>query len=166
MLLETMEDLLLNQLRDLYSVETQIEVALPIIVEQTTSPALREALTIHFEETETQITRLQEVFRTLGVSARGPRCLGIAGLLQEAEDTMRRGTRGYLLDAVVIACLRRVEHYQMAAYATGVAYARQLGQRRIAELLAETLEEERRGDETLAAIAEAEVLEQGIQVAA
>src|SRR5262249_7092925 len=84
MLLETMEDLLLDQLRDLYSVETQIEVALPIVVEQTTSAVLRELLTEHFEETEGQIVRLQEIFGALGVSARGPRCLGIAALLQEA----------------------------------------------------------------------------------
>src|SRR5262245_53688695 len=88
MLLETMEDLLLDQLRDLYSIETQVEVALPIIVEQTSAPSLRELLTRQFEETEGQISRLQEVFGSLGVSARGPRCLGIAGLLQEAEDSM------------------------------------------------------------------------------
>lgn len=166
MLLETMEDLLLDQLRDLYSIETQIEVALPIIVEQTTAPTLREALTGHFEETEGQIVRLQEVFGTLGVSARGPRCLGIAGLLQETEDTMRRGTRGPLLDAVAIACLRRVEHYEMAVYCSAIAYARQLGQHRIAELLAESVAEERRADETLADIAEAKVLVEGVQVAA
>jgi ferritin-like metal-binding protein YciE len=163
MLLETMEDLLLNQLRDLYSIETQIEVALPVVVEQTTSPSLREALTEHFEDTEGQIVRLQEMFRTLGVSARGPRCLGIAALLQETEDMLRRALRGGLLDAVLIACMQRVEHYEMAAYGAALSYAKQLGQTQIAELLEQSLGEEVAADETLARVAEAEVLEQGAQ---
>jgi ferritin-like metal-binding protein YciE len=163
MLLETMEDLLVDQLRDLYSIETQIEVALPIMVEQTTSLSLREALVEHFEETETQIVRLQEIFGALGVNARGPRCLGIAGLLQEAEDTMRRSVRGGLLDAVVIACARRVEHYEMAAYGSAIAYARQLGQGRIVDLLEQSLASESAADANLSRIAEREVLELGVQ---
>jgi ferritin-like metal-binding protein YciE len=163
MLLETMEDLLVDQLRDLYSIETQVEVALPIMVEQASCATLREALTAHFEETEEQIVRLQEVFGTLGVSARGPRCLGIAGLLQEGEDTMRRSVRGGLLDAVLIACLRRVEHYELAAYSSAIAYARQLGQSRVVELLERSLASEAKADANLCRIAETEVLEQGVQ---
>lgn len=163
MLLETMEDLLLDQLRDLYSIETQIEVALPVMVDQTTSTSLRDSLTRHFEETEGQIVRLQKIFGMLGVSARGPRCLGIAALLQEAEDTIRRGCRGGVLDAVIIACMQRVEHYEMAAYGSALAYARQLGQGRIAELLTESLAEEASADQGLYQIAEAEVLEQSEQ---
>ena len=163
MLLETMEDLLLDQLRDLYSIETQIEVALPIIVEQSSSATLRELLTEHFEETEGQIVRLQEIFGTLGVSARGPRCLGIAALLQEAEDTMRRGTRGSVLDAVIIACMQRVEHYELSAYGSAIAYARQLGQPRIVELLSTSRAEEATAEQALSQVAEVEVLEQGAQ---
>ena len=162
MLLEAMEDLLLDQLRDLYSIETQTEVALPIIVEQTSAPALRETLTEHFEQTEGQIVRLQEVFGALGVSARGPRCLGIAGLLQEADDTMRRASRGAVLDSVIIACMQRVEHYEMAAYCSAITYARQLGQSRIAELLSASLAEEALSELSLSRIAEAGVLEQGV----
>lgn len=163
MLLETMEDLLLDQLRDLYSIETQVEVALPIIVEQCTSAGLRELLTEHFEETEEQIVRLQEVFGALGVSARGPRCLGIAALLQEAEDTMRRGTRGCVLDAVIIACMQRVEHYELSTYGSAIAYARQLGQPRIADLLKASQDEEAIAECNLSRVAETEVLEQGAQ---
>jgi ferritin-like metal-binding protein YciE len=163
MLLETMEDLLLDQLRDLYSIETQIEVALPVMVDQTTSLSLREALTRHFEETEGQIVRLQEIFGALGVSARGPRCLGIAALLQETEDTMRRASRGPVLDAVIIACMQRVEHYEMAAYGSAFAYASELGQSRIAELLTESLLEESGADQGLYQIAEVEVLQQSEQ---
>jgi ferritin-like metal-binding protein YciE len=161
MLLETIEDLLLDQLRDLYSIETQIEVALPIIVEQTSTTSLREMLTDHFEQTEGQLVRLQEVFGALGMSARGPRCLGIAGLLQETEDTMRRGSRGAVLDSVIIACMQRVEHYEMAAYGSAIAYARQLGHSRIAELLSASLAEEAAADVSLSRITEMEVLEQG-----
>src|SRR5262245_28933711 len=163
MLLETMEDLLLDQLRDLYSIETQIEVALPIIVEQSTSHALRELLTEHFEETEGQIVRLQEIFGTLGVSARGPRCLGIAALLQEAGDTMRRGSPGSVLDTVIIACMQRVEHYEMATYGAAIGYARQLGMCRLVELLTASHEEEVAAEIALSRVAETEVLEQGAQ---
>ena len=165
MLLETMEDLLLDQLRDLYSVETQVEVALPQVVVPTTSRLLREALTDRFEETEGQIVRLQEICGILGVSARGPRCLGIAGLLQEMDDTMRRGTRGAPLDAVVIASMQRVAHYEMAAYASAIAYAKHLDQSRIVELLTLSLEEELAADARFARIAETELLEQGMQTA-
>ncbi len=163
MLLETMEDLLLDQLRDLYSIETQIEVALPIIVEQSTSTGLREVLTEHFEETEGQIVRLQEIFGELGVSARGPRCLGIAALLQEAGDTMRRGSRGSVLDAVIIASMQRVQHYEMATYRAAVAYASQLGMCRLVELLTASLDEAVAAESALAQVAETEVLEQGAQ---
>ena len=163
MLLETPEDLLLDQLRDLYSIETQIEVALPIIVTQTASATLRELLTEHFEDTEGQIVRLQEVFGSLGVSARGPRCLGIAALLQEAEDTMRRACRGAVLDAVVISCMRRVEHYEIAAYSAAISYARQLGHCHITEPLVASLSEELRAELDLSRVAEAELLEQGVQ---
>ena len=163
MLLETMEDLLLDQLRDLYSIETQIEVALPIVVEQTASPSLRELVTVHFQETEGQIMRLQEIFGTIGVSARGPRCLGIAGLVQETEDTMRRCSQGGVLDAAIIACMRRIEHYEIAAYASAIACARQLDQTGIAELLAASLGEESMADFNLSRIAEAGVLERSAQ---
>lgn len=163
MLLETMEDLLLDQLRDLYSIETQIEVALPIIVEQTTSSSLRDLLTRDFENTEDQISRLQEVFGALGVSARGPRCLGMAGLLQEADDNMRRAAQGSILDTAIIACMSRVQHYEIAAYQTALAYAKQLGQCRIAELLSESLAEEVDAEAHLARVAETEVLDQGVQ---
>jgi ferritin-like metal-binding protein YciE len=163
MLLETIEDLLLDQLRDLYSIETQIEVALPIVVEQTATTSLRETLTGCFEQTEGQIVRLQEVFGALGVSARGPRCLGIAGLLQETDDTMRRASRGPVLDSVIIACMQRVEHYQMAVYSSAIGYARQLGQSQIAELLSASLAEESGADLNLSRIAEVELGEQGVQ---
>ena len=163
MLLESLEDLLLDQLRNLHSVETQIEVALPSVVAEISSAPLRELLTSQFEETEGHIVRLQEVFGTLGVSARGPRCLGISALLQETQDIMRRSTRGGLLDSAVIACMQRVKHYEMASYGHAIANARRLGQRRIAELLGATLSEESRADLELDRIAEAEVLEQGAQ---
>ena len=161
MLLETLDDLLLDQLRNLYSSETQVEVALPLLVADITSAPLRELLTRHFEETEGQIVRLQEIFGTLGVSARGPRCLGISALLQEAQDLVRRSARGGLLDAVVIGCMQRVKHYEMASYASAIAYARQLGQPRIAELLAASMAEESGADLLLGRIADTEVLEQG-----
>jgi ferritin-like metal-binding protein YciE len=158
MLLETVEDLLLDQLRDLYSTETQIEVALPLAVEQVTAPAVKDTLTTEFESTERQIGRLQEIFGLLGVSARGPRCLGIAGLLQENEDALRRADRGPLLDAVALSGMRRVAHYQIASYALAVDFARQVGQERIAILASQSLDEEIASEAALAEVALREAL--------
>lgn len=158
MLLETLEDVLLDQLRDLYSIETQIEVAVPIIAEQSRTPALRDALTEHFEAAEEQIVRLQEIFGTLGVSARGPRCLGIAGLLQETEDTMRRCIPGALLDAVAISCLRRVQQYKITAYGSAASYAKRLRQIRIAELLEQSRGSEAGRDHALERLAQSDLL--------
>lgn len=160
MLLETVGDLLLDQLRDLYSIETQTEVALPVMVEQASSPALKAALEARFEETETNIERLQEIFGSLGVSARGPRCLGIAGLLQETDDTVRLAQTGPILDAAIVACFQRIVHYQIATYRSARAYAMSLGETRIVELLAESIAEQTGAESTLSGIGEGELAEQ------
>jgi len=165
MLLETVEDLLVDQLRDLYSTETQIEVALPLAVDQAAAPAVREALSAEFETTERQIGRLQEVFGALGVSARGPRCLGIAGLLQEMEDAMRRADRGPLLDAVALAGLRRALSYQITCYRLALEYARQVGQERITLLLSQSLAEDSAAEAVLAELALREALAPATQAA-
>ena len=142
MVLETMDDLLIDQLRDLYSAEIQLEVALPVIIDGMSSPLVRAAFEQRFEETEHQILRLQEIFSTLGSTPRGPRCLGMAGLLQETEDGLRIVAEDSIRDTLAISCLRRVKHYEIAGYSAGQGYASRLNQGRTATLLGISLAEE------------------------
>lgn len=156
MALETMDDLLIDQLRDLYSAETQLEVALPVVIDAMTSPLIRAAFEQRFEETEHQILRLQEVFSTLGASARGPRCLGMAGLLQETEDCLRIAGDDSIRDTLAISGLRRVKHYEIASYSAAKSYANRLEQSRTVALLGISLSEEIGADTALARLQELE----------
>jgi ferritin-like metal-binding protein YciE len=156
MILETMDDLLIDQLRDLYSAEIQLEVALPVIIDEMSSPLIRAALEQRFEETEQQILRLQEIFSSLGSTARGPRCFGMAGLLQETEDCLRIAGDDSIRETLAISSLRRVKHYEIAAYSAGKAYANRLRQGRTATLLGISLAEEIAADSTLARLLELE----------
>ena len=154
MVLETMDDLLIDQLRDLYSAETQLEVALPVLIDEMTSPLIRASFEQRFEETEHQILRLQEVFAALGATARGPRCLGMAGLLQETEDCLRIAGDDGIRETLAISCLRRVKHYEIAAYSAARSYATRLDQGRTAALMAISLSEEISADTALARLLE------------
>jgi ferritin-like metal-binding protein YciE len=154
MILETMDDLLIDQLRDLYSAETQLEVALPVLIDEMTSPLLRAAFEQRFEETEHQIFRLQEIFSALGSTARGPRCLGMAGLLQETEDCLRMAGDDSIRETLAIAGLRRIKHYEIAAYSAAKGYATRLDQGRTATLLGVSLSEEHAADSALARLQE------------
>lgn len=156
MVLGTMEDLLIDQLRDLYSAETQLEVALPVIIDEMSSPLIRETMTQRFEETEHQILRLQEIFSTLGSSGRGPRCLGMAGLLQETEDCLRISREDSIRETVALSCLRRVKHYEIASYLAAEGYAKRLDRGSTAALLGISLSEEIGADSALARIQELE----------
>ena len=154
MVLETMDDLLIDQLRDLYSAETQLEVALPVIIDEMTSPLIRAAFEQRFEETEHQILRLQEIFSSLASTARGPRCLGMAGLLQETEDCIRIAGDNSIRETLAISCLRRVKHYEIAAYSSAKGYATRLDQGRTAALIGISLSEEVSAESALARLLE------------
>ena len=152
--------LLTEELKDLYSAEKQILKALPKIVRATTTETLRAALEDHLEETEGHVERLEEIFEQLDMKPGRKKCKGMEGLLEEGEEHFKEQEEGALRDAAIIAAAQRVEHYEIAAYGTALAYARELGIDEAASLLEATLEEERGADERLSEIAESEVNEE------
>jgi ferritin-like metal-binding protein YciE len=152
--------LLTEELKDLYSAEKQILKALPKIVRATTTDTLRGALEDHLEETEGHVERLEEIFEYLDMKPGRKKCKGMEGLLEEGEEHFAEQEEGALRDAAIIAAAQRVEHYEIAAYGTALAYARELGIDEAANLLEATLEEERGADERLSEIAESEVNEE------
>jgi ferritin-like metal-binding protein YciE len=152
--------LLTEELKDLYSAEKQILKALPKIVRATTTDTLRAALEDHLEETEGHVERLEEIFEYLDMKPGRKKCKGMEGLLEEGDEHFTEQEEGALRDAAIIAAAQRVEHYEIAAYGTALAYARELGIDEAANLLEATLEEERGADERLTEIAESEVNEE------
>jgi ferritin-like metal-binding protein YciE len=157
MSIETMEDLLVHELRDLYNAEQQLLRALPKMVEAATTPELVQALQNHLNQTEAQVNRLEECFSTLGVSSKGKKCAGMEGLLEEADDLIGEVEDEVVRDAAIIGAAQRVEHYEISAYGTARAFAKELGQDEVVGLLTTTIEEEAAADEVLSAIAEGRV---------
>lgn len=150
----TLQDLFVHQLRDLYSAEKQLVKALPTMVRRSTSEALQQAFTAHLEVTREQVTRLDQIFEQLGVSSRGPKCKAMEGLIVEASELMDEDIEPSVLDAGLVAAAQRVEHYEIAAYGTVVAYAGLLGEEDAMSLLQTTLDEEKDADASLTTLAE------------
>jgi ferritin-like metal-binding protein YciE len=162
MALDSLHDLLLEQLRDLHSAETQLVKALPKLVEKITTPTLREAVNAHYGETQGHVTRLDRIFNGLAEKATGEKCKGMEGLIDECDDVAGEHGSDYVRDAGIIASAQRVEHYEIAAYGCAISFARLLGHQDIVTLLEETLAEEKAADEKLNAIAEEEVNQQAL----
>lgn len=150
---ETLHDLFVNQLRDLYSAESQIIKALPKMIKHATTPALKAGLTAHLEETKGQLERLKEISAALGKKLSGHTCEATKGLVKEAAEWMEEDATDAVMDAGIIADGQRVEHYEISAYGTAHAYALALGDKQSASLLAATLKEEKAADEKLGKIA-------------
>ena len=151
---KTLKDVFIDELRDTYDAERQLTKALPKMAKAATSPELKEAFTHHLEETRGQIERLEKVFEMVGERVRGKHCAGIAGIIEEGASMMEEDLDDATMDAALIGGGQRAEHYEMAAYGTLVAWARELGHREAAEFLQETLEEEKAADETLSTLAQ------------
>jgi len=152
--LESLHDLYLSELSDLYSAEQQIVKALPKVIKHTESPELREALENHLEETRGHVERLESIFEMHGESATRTKCKGMEGVLAEGDEMIGKDAPAAVRDAAIISACQRVEHYEIAAYGTVRTYAEQLGHEKAATLLQETLEEERAADEKLTSLAE------------
>jgi ferritin-like metal-binding protein YciE len=148
----TMEKLLVEELKDLYSAESQITKTLPKLVEAASSEDLRGAFQHHLKETEGQIERLDKAFKLLGVSPKSKTCDGMKGILSEGSEMMHETERGQIRDIALISAAQRVEHYEMAAYGTVRSYAEQLNKPEVARLLQETLDEEKTADKKLTEI--------------
>jgi ferritin-like metal-binding protein YciE len=152
--LRTLDDLFLQQLKDLYNAEQQITKALPKMVEKASSPDLKKAFSDHLAETENQITRITEVLRILGADGKAEKCYAMEGILKEGENLMAQNAEPTVMDAGLIASAQRVEHYEIAGYGTACTYAKMLGQKEVLSLLQETLDEEKKADGKLSFIAE------------
>jgi len=150
----TLHDAFIDELRDVYHAEKQITKALPKMIKAATSDELRQAFENHLEETKGQIGRLEEVFESLDEKVRAKKCDGMAGIIEEGSSTMAEDFDEPTLDAALIASAQRVEHYEMAAYGTLVAWAEAMGHTEAAELLQATLDEEKAADEKLTEIAD------------
>lgn len=151
---DNLEELLVDELKDLYSAEKQITKALPKLAKGSQSAELREAFESHLEETKGHVERLDQIFEILGKPSRGKTCHGMQGLLEEGSEMLEENEKGEVRDAGLISAAQRVEHYEIAAYGCVRQYAKLLGQDKIAKLLEQTLEEEKAADEKLNTIAE------------
>lgn len=152
--MNTLYDLFVDELKDLYSAERQLLKAIPRMMKGTTDEELRAALENHLQQTEGQVERLEEVFEHLEASPRGKKCVAMAGLVEEGEEVLEHDGDPSVLDAAIIGAAQRVEHYEIAAYGTARAHATALGYDDLATLLGETLTEEEEANDLLTKIAE------------
>jgi ferritin-like metal-binding protein YciE len=150
----TLHDAFVDELRDAYDAEKQLTKALAKMAKTATSPELKTAFEAHLEETRGQIERLDEVFASLDEKARGKHCEGIAGIIEEGKAIMEEDFDETTMDACLIAAGQRAEHYEMAAYGTLIAWAQAMGHSEAANLLQQTLDEEKAADEKLSSLAE------------
>jgi ferritin-like metal-binding protein YciE len=154
MALESLQELYLEQLKDLHSAETQIIEALPKMIEQTSHAELRQAFQKHLTQTKEQLRRLEQIGQRSGQKLSGHTCKGMEGLLEEGEELMKERADSDVLDAALISAAQRVEHYEMAGYGCARTYARLLGLDDDAKILQQTLDEEGETDHLLTALAE------------
>lgn len=147
-----MQELLVDELKDLYSAEKQIVRALPKIAKGTSSAELREALLSHLEETKGQVGRLEQIGEMIGKKMTGKTCVGMKGVLEEGSEVLEDTGKGIVRDAALISASQRVEHYEMAGYGSAREFAKLLGLSEVAALLDQTLSEEKNADKKLSAI--------------
>ncbi|MCA1684617.1 MAG: ferritin-like domain-containing protein [Planctomycetia bacterium] len=154
MKLNTLKDLYVMELKDLYNAEKQILKALPKMAKAATSPELQAAFKEHLEQTKGQVERLETIFEGLGMKATGKTCRAMEGLIEEGKELIAEEPEPTVLDAGLISAAQRVEHYEIAGYGSVRTYARTLGEEDAARLLQLTLDEEGETDKKLTALAE------------
>ncbi len=157
-----LEELLVNELQDLYSAEVQLVDALPKMQEAASSPDLKEAFKKHLAETKQQVKRLETALRNLQADAAGVTCKAMKGLISEGEEILKSQAPAILKDAAIIGAAQKIEHYEIAGYGTAKAHAKMLDFDEIAELLDDTLQEEGAADKKLSKIAEGSMFVSGI----
>jgi len=151
--LQSLEDLFLHELKDIYSAEKQILKALPKMAKAAANPELRAGFQQHLEETKEHVNRLDQIFEKLGKTPRGTKCKGMEGLLVEGAEMMEEEGEPEVIDAGLIASAQRVEHYEIAAYGCAKTYARILRDKDSEQLLNQTLQEEGATDKKLTKLA-------------
>jgi ferritin-like metal-binding protein YciE len=155
--MESLKELYVDELKDLWSAENQITKALPKMIKAATNPKLRKAFNTHLKQTERHVKRLERIFKELDESPRGKKCVGMEGLIKEGAELIKEKPEAEVLDAGLIAAAQHVEHYEIAGYGCVRTWARQLGEDRAADLLQETLDEEEQTDRLLTDLAESEI---------
>ena len=146
MSLESLQDLLIDELKDLYSAEKQIVRALPKIIKAVSATELQDGLSKHLEETKNQVTRLEKIGELLGKKLTGKTCVGMKGVLEEGPEVLEESEKGPVRDAALISACQRVEHYEIAGYGSARDFAKLLG---LSDIADETLAEEKNADKTL-----------------
>jgi ferritin-like metal-binding protein YciE len=152
--IKTMDDLFVHQLKDIYYAEKRIVGALPKMIEKATLHGLKEGFETHLAETKIHVRRLEQVFKMLGVEAEAVTCPAIDGIIEEADEVAGEVADKKVLDAALISAAQAVEHYEIARYGTLIAWAKQLGRNDCANVLQESLSEERATDKKLTQLAE------------
>ena len=152
--INNLQQLFVDQLRDLYDGEQQITEALPKLIEKAENPQLKDALQEHLDVTRTQIQRLERIFQALDEKPKGETCKGMKGVIKEGDELVSKGKNPGVIDASIIASAQRVEHYEIAGYGTVRTYAQLLGKQKFVQLLEQTLAEEKEADIALSQIAD------------
>jgi ferritin-like metal-binding protein YciE len=162
MKLKTLHDLLVDELKDLYSAETQLVKALPKMAKAASNPDLRAGFEEHLEQTKGQVTRIEKICMLLDATPKGKKCVAMEGLIEEGKELLEEDAEVGVLDAGLIAAAQKVEHYEIASYGTARTWAEQLGLAEAVELLQETLDEEKSTDEKLTDLATSIVNEEAV----
>ena len=157
MKIKSLQELLLEELKDLYDAEHRILKALPKMAQAATNAQLKQGFEFHRTQTEQHVARLEKAFEQLDASAKKKTCEAIKGIIEEGEDLMGTKMEPEVADAALIGAAQKVEHYEIASYGTVRSWAQQLGQTEVASLLEQTLEEEKQTDQKLTQLAESMV---------
>ncbi len=152
--IDSLEALLLHEVKDLYHAEKQLIKALPKVAKKASSPELKNALEEHLQQTEGHVNRLEQVFEMLGQPPKAVKCKAMAGILEEGEETLKLEATPETLDAAIITSAQKVEHYEIASYGSLANWASMLGRNDIKALFGQTLEEEKQTDEKLTSLAQ------------
>jgi ferritin-like metal-binding protein YciE len=162
---QTLNDLLIDELRDLYDAERQLVKAIPKMAKAAESDELRSALEEHLMVTQNQVERLDQIFESLGEKPTGKKCAAMHGLIEEGQEAVSAKGDRNVRDAAIIGAAQKVEHYEMAAYGTARTHAETLGQTETASLLQQTLDEEGEADKKLTELAETLINQQAAESA-
>ena len=152
--MESLQELLVEEMRDIYNAEKQLLKALPKMAKKATNPQLKKAFETHTRETEGHVSRLEKSFEKLGKKPTGKKCAAMEGLIEEGKEMMGEDMDDETMDAALIAVAQKVEHYEIASYGTVRTWAQQIGDEQLAKVLQQTLDEEGRTDKLLTELAE------------
>ena len=165
MKIESLEELFVEELKDLYHAEKQLVKALPKMAKAATSEELRTAFTDHLEQTKNHVLRLEQVFETVDEKAKAKVCKGMQGLIEEGQETIAEDALDHMADLGLIAAAQKVEHYEISGYGTMRTFAQILGNQEAVRLLSETLKEEEAADKLLSGISQSLLKESAVMIA-